>query len=79
MNLGVREVGVERLAGRLRALHEVDRPVGDLAIEPDAELGVVDGDRLRLLALLLRVDRLGLERDLGLPVYGAAVTGPFGK
>src|SRR5262249_53556142 len=29
--------------------HEVDRPVGDLAIEPGAELGVEGRDHLRLL------------------------------
>ena len=49
VDLGVRQVGVERLAGRLRPLHEVDRPVRDLAVEACPVLGVVGTDGLGLL------------------------------
>ena len=71
VHLGVGQIHVERLALLLRPGHEVDRPGGDLAIEPGAELGVVGGDDLGLLALLPRVDRLRLEWDLRLAGIGS--------
>ena len=68
--LGVGQIHVERLALLLRPGHEVDRPRGDLAIEPCAEVSVVGGDDLGLVALLPRVDRLRREWDLGLASIG---------
>ena len=44
VDLRVGQVHVERLVVVLRPGHEVDRPVGDLAVEPGAELRVVGGD-----------------------------------
>ncbi len=63
VDLCVRQVQVERFAVIFGSAHELGRPLGDLAVEPGPEPGVVGGDHLGLL-LLPGVDRLRFEADL---------------
>ena len=80
VDLRVGQVQVERLAVARRAGHEVARPVGDLAVETGAPLGVVVRQHLGLGALLARVDRLRLDGDRGLPgVRSRRQLLPFGE
>ena len=79
MHLGVGQVQVERLALLVGAAHEVGRPSGDLAVEAGPELRVVGGDDLVLFALLARVDRLVLQRDLHVTGVRGRGDRPFGE
>jgi hypothetical protein len=79
VDLGVGQIRIERPALLVRAAHEGDGPVGDLAVKAGPELGIVGGKHLGPSVLVAPVDRLRLQRDLGVAGVGGGGDRPVGE